>query len=145
MLKRCHLISRRLGGHLIWIPWAQPDLQAYGEVLALRVKSETVIRLAVIGVIGIWPAVGLAVKPLISELVVGKCGKAPGMGLDRRRRWRWSHNATETSLYQLKDLTSRFLRASARKNRSRGAPKVATQGLQPFLELWTRLSFHCAA
>ena len=54
----------------------------------MRVKSETVIRLAVIGVIGVWLAVGLATKPMISELVVGKCGKAPAMGLYRRRIWR---------------------------------------------------------
>jgi hypothetical protein len=67
----------------------------------------------------------LAQRPLISELLVGNCGKAPGTGLYRRCTRHWSLGTTETSLYQLKDLTSRFQPALDRKNRSRGAPLVA--------------------
>jgi len=84
--------------------------------------SQTMIRLAVIGVNGIGLAVGLAQRPLISELLVGNFGKAPRMRLFRRRTRHLSLDATKTSVYQLKDLSSRFQRALDRKNRSRGAP-----------------------
>jgi hypothetical protein len=97
-----------------------PTFEHNGEV-QVRLISETMIRLAVIGVNGIRLAVGLAQRPLISELLDGNCGKAPGMGLSRRCTRHWSLGATETSLYQLKDLTSRFQPALDRKSRSRGA------------------------